>query len=128
VQENYGIDAPVYYLEMNFEKLVGARKGMGSAQVPSRFPSTFRDIAMLLPETTSAADILGCVKGVKAPELEGVELFDLYTGGNIPKGEKSIAVRVRYGSRERTLTDEEVTKVHQRVISTLQAKLNVSFR
>jgi len=128
VQENYGIDAPLYYLELNFEKLIGSRKQMGSAVVPSRFPSTFRDIAMLLPETTPAADILGCVKGVKADELEGVELFDLYTGGNIPKGEKSIAVRVRYGSRERTLTDDEVTKLHQRVMATLQKKLNVSFR
>ena len=96
--------------------------------MPSRFPSTFRDIAMQLPEATAAAEILACVEGVKAAELEGVELFDLYTGGNIPSGEKSIAVRVRYGSRERTLTDDEVTKLHQRVIVALQKKLNVSFR
>ena len=128
VQENYGIDAPLLYLELNFEKLIGCRKEMGSAQVPSRFPSTFRDIAMLLPEATAAAEILACVEATKAAELEGVELFDLYTGGNIPQGEKSIAVRVRYGSRERTLTDDEVTKVHQRVIAALQKKLNVSFR
>jgi len=128
VQENYGIDAPLLYLELNFEKLIGCRKEMGAAQVPSRFPSTFRDIAMLLPEETVAAEIIACVEGVKAAELEGVELFDLYTGGNIPKGEKSIAIRVRYGSRERTLTDDEVTRLHQRVIAALQKKLNVSFR
>ena len=128
VQENYGIDAPLLYLELNFEKLIGCRREMGTAQVPSRFPSTFRDIAMLLPEATPAAEIIACVEAVKATELEGVELFDLYTGGNIPKGEKSIAVRVRYGSRERTLTDDEVTKLHQRVIAALQKKLNVSFR
>jgi phenylalanyl-tRNA synthetase beta chain len=128
VQENYGIDAPVYYLELNFEKLIGCRKEMGAAQVPSRFPSTFRDIAMLLPAATPAAEIIACVQGVKAAELEGVELFDLYTGGNIPQGEKSIAVRVRYGSRERTLTDDEVTRLHGRVMTTLQKKLNVSFR
>ncbi|GFO57928.1 phenylalanine--tRNA ligase beta subunit [Geomonas silvestris] len=128
VQENYGIDQVLYYLELNFGKLIACRKEMGSAQVPSRFPSTFRDIAMLLPETTPAAEILASVKSVKADELEGVELFDLYTGGNIPKGEKSIAIRVRYGSKERTLTDDEVTKLHQRVIATLQKKLNVSFR
>jgi phenylalanyl-tRNA synthetase beta chain len=128
VQENYGIDAPLLYLELNFEKLIGCKKEMGVAQVPSRFPSTFRDIAMLLPEATPAAEILACVENVKAAELEGVELFDLYTGGNIPQGEKSIAVRVRYGSRERTLTDDEVTKLHGRVMANLQKKLNVSFR
>jgi len=68
------------------------------------------------------------VNQVKAAELEGVEIFDVYTVGNIPQGEKSIAVRVRYGSRERTLTDDEVTRLHQRVIDALQKKLNVSFR
>jgi len=128
VQENYGIETPLFYLELNFDKLIGCRRDMGVAQVPSRFPSTFRDIAMLLPVETPAADILACVEAVKAPELEGVELFDLYTGGNIAQGQKSIAVRVRYGSRERTLTDDEVTRLHQRVMDALQKKLNVSFR
>jgi phenylalanyl-tRNA synthetase beta chain len=128
VQENYGIGTPLYYLELNFEALVAARRPRGTAQVPSRFPSTFRDIAMLLPLEIPAADIVACVTGVKAAELEGVEIFDLYTGGNIPKGEKSIAVRVRYGSKERTLTDDEVTRLHQRVTDALAKKLNVSFR
>ena len=128
VQENYGIAAPLFYLELNFEKLIGVRKETVAAQVPSRFPSTFRDIAMLLPAETPAAEVVACVQGVKAAELEGVELFDLYTGGNIPAGEKSIAIRVRYGSRERTLTDDEVSKLHQRVMAALQKKLNVSFR
>jgi phenylalanyl-tRNA synthetase beta chain len=128
VQENYGIASPLYYLELNFEALIGARKKRDSAQVPSRFPSTFRDIAMLLPREVPAGDVIACVKNVKAAELEGVELFDLYTGGNIPQGEKSIAIRVRYGSRERTLTDDEVTVLHKRVMESLNKKLNASFR
>ena len=128
VQENYGITAPLYYLELNFEALIASRKGRGTAQVPSRFPSTFRDIALLLPKELPVAEVLGCVNGVKAAELEGVEIFDLYTGGNIPAGEKSVAIRVRYGSRERTLTDDEVTRLHQRVMDALKKKLNVSFR
>ena len=128
VQENYGITTPLYYLELNFEALIASRKGFGTAQVPSRFPSTFRDIAMLLPKELPVSDVLACVRGVKAPELEGVDVFDLYTGGNIAAGEKSVAIRVRYGSKERTLTDDEVTRLHQRVIDALQKKLNVSFR
>ena len=128
VQENYGIAAPVYYLELNFEALLGARKRPETAQVPSRFPSTFRDSALLLPREIPAADVIACVKGVKAAELEGVELFDLYTGGNIPAGEKSVAIRVRYGSKERTLTDDEVSLLHQRVTDALKKKLNASFR
>ena len=83
---------------------------------------------MLLPKELPVSDVFACVKGVKAPELEGVDVFDLYTGGNIAAGEKSVAIRVRYGSKERTLTDDEVTRLHQRVIDALQKKLNVSFR
>ena len=107
---------------------MGARKRPETAQVPSRFPSTFRDSALLLPREIPAADVIACVKGVKAAELEGVELFDLYTGGNIPAGEKSVAIRVRYGSKERTLTDDEVSLLHQRVTDALKKKLNASFR
>ena len=128
VQENYGIAATLYYLELNFEALIGSRKKQPMAQVPSRFPSTFRDSAMLLPREIAAAEVIACVQGVNSSELEGVELFDLYTGGNIPAGEKSIAIRVRYGSRERTLTDDEVTLLHQRVMDALKKKLNASFR
>ena len=128
VQENYGISTPLYYLELNFEALLASRKKQGGAQVPSRFPSTFRDIAMLLPRELPVAEVISCVNGVKAPELEGVEIFDLYMGGNIAAHEKSIAIRVRYGSKERTLTDDEVTRLHQRVMDALQKKLNVSFR
>ena len=128
VQENYGIAAPLYYLELNFEALINARKKRDTARVPSRFPSTFRDVAMLLPREVPAAEVIACVKNVKAAELEGVELFDLYTGGNIPEGEKSIAIRVRYGSRERTLTDDEVTLLHKRVVDGLTKKLNATFR
>ena len=128
VQENYGIAAPLYYLELNFEALVASRKPQGTAQVPSRFPSTFRDIALLLPRELPVADVVACVDGVKADELEGVEIFDLYTGGSIPAGEKSVAIRVRYGSRDRTLTDDEITRLHQRVMDALKKKLNVSFR
>lgn len=128
VQENYGISTPLYYLELNFEALLSARKKQGAAQVPSRFPSTFRDIAMLLPRELPVADVVSCVNGVKAPELEGVEIFDLYMGGNIASHEKSVAIRVRYGSKEKTLTDEEVTRLHQKVTDALQKKLNVSFR
>ncbi|UFS69749.1 phenylalanine--tRNA ligase subunit beta [Geomonas sp. RF6] len=128
VQENYGIDTPLFYLELNFEKLLANRAKRSSVQAPSRFPDTFRDIALLIPDEVAAADITSCVLGVKAAELQGVEIFDLYKGGNIPAGQKSIAIRVRYGSRERTLTDDEVTRLHQSVIAALQKKLNVTIR
>ena len=128
VQENYGLEKAPYYFELNFEKLVAFSTEIVEVAAPPRFPDTFRDIAMVLPEEIPAVEILNCVTGLKTKEIEGADIFDLYTGGNIPAGKKSIAVRVRYRSPERTLTDDEVTRLHNRVVDTLVTKLNVSIR
>jgi phenylalanyl-tRNA synthetase beta chain len=83
---------------------------------------------MLVDETTSAAAVLETIRGQKIREMEGVELFDLYTGAGIPAGKKSIAVRVRYRSPDRTLTDDEVTPLHGRIVDNLVKKLAITIR
>jgi phenylalanyl-tRNA synthetase beta chain len=119
VQENYCLENTGYYFELNFDKIITATTERFQAVTPSRFPDTFRDIAMLVKDEIEAATILETITNNKIKELEGVELFDLYTGENIPQGEKSIAVRVRYRSYEKTLTDEEIIRIHNKVIDNL---------
>jgi phenylalanyl-tRNA synthetase beta chain len=128
VLENYCLERPGYYFELDFEKLVAASSEKISAVTPSRFPDTFRDIAMLVKDETEAATVLETIASTKIKELEGVELFDLYKGANIPLGEKSLAVRVRYRSYEKTLTDDEINGMHKRVIDNLVKKLGVQIR
>jgi phenylalanyl-tRNA synthetase beta chain len=128
VQEAFELDKPVYYFELDFAGLVELSAEVLPVTPPSRFPDTYRDIAMLLDEQTPAAAVVDCIKSVKSDKLTRVEIFDLYTGDRIPPGQKSLAVRVRYGSSERTLTDEEVGKVHQRVIAALTVQLKVTLR
>ncbi|KAF0221877.1 MAG: phenylalanyl-tRNA synthetase beta [Geobacteraceae bacterium] len=128
LQENFGLEKPLYYFELNFEKLVACNREVITVSPPPRFPDTFRDIAMILADETPADAVLKCVYTLKIPEVEGVEVFDLYKGEHIPAGLKSIAVRVRYRSPDRTLTDDEVTPVHQRIIDKLISKLNVTIR
>jgi phenylalanyl-tRNA synthetase beta chain len=128
VEENYGLEKPGYYFEINFEKLVAASYEKIEVLAPSKFPDTFRDIAMLLKEETEASAVLETITNTKIRELEGVELFDVYKGSNIPAGEKSLAVRVRYRSYEKTLTEEEISSMHQKVIDNLVKKLGVSIR
>jgi len=128
VQDNFGIVQPVYYLELDFEKLVMVSSDSVVISPPSRFPDTFRDIAMLVTDETPAAAILGCIDGLKIREVECAEIFDLYKGVHIPEGFKSIAVRIRYRSPEKTLTDDEVSPLHQRIVDTLVKKLEVTIR
>lgn len=128
VQENYGLEKPLYYFELNFDKLVMCNSDIITVAPPPRFPDTFRDIAMILADETPADSVLKSIYTLKIREIEEVEIFDLYKGEHIPSGQKSIAVRVRYRSQDKTLTDNEVTPIHQRVIDNLVRKLNVAIR
>ncbi len=128
VQTNFGIEKPVYCFELDFEKLVTASRQKRTITAPARFPDSTRDIALLVPEGMTAEQVLVCARGVKAQEVEQVEVFDLYRGAGIPQGFKSIAIRVRYRSYERTLTDEEIGRIHQRIVDTLSKNENVTIR
>jgi phenylalanyl-tRNA synthetase beta chain len=128
VQENFGLERPVYYFELSVEKLVSSGSDTPAIVAPSRYPETFRDVAMLIDDAIPAATVLQCVRGIRAAEIGDVEIFDLYKGEHVPAGQKSIAIRVRYRSPERTLTDDEVSRLHQRIVERLQKELNVTVR
>lgn len=128
LQETYGIEQPLYYFEINLEKLVPLFADIASVVPPPRFPDTFRDIAMLIEEGIATGTVLDCIRSNKIKDLERVDLFDVYTGSHVPEGQKSIAVRIRYRSQDRTLTDEEVNRIHQKVIENLRKKINVVIR
>ncbi|MBL0225627.1 MAG: phenylalanine--tRNA ligase subunit beta [Geobacteraceae bacterium] len=128
VQANFEIEKPVYAFELDFEKLVTLSHQKRSISAPSRFPDSTRDIAMLAEDGVQAEQIVACVNGVKAREIEQVEIFDLYRGAGIQEGFKSIAIRIRYRSYERTLTDDEIGVIHARVLAALVNKLKVAIR
>lgn len=128
VQENFSLDKPVYCFELDFEKLLVLSRQKRTVVAPSRFPDSTRDVAMLAPDDLPAEKIIECVRGVKAQEVEHVEIFDLYRGSGIPDGFRSLAIRVRYRSYDRTLTDDEIGVIHAKIVDGLVNKLKVSIR
>ena len=128
VQEAFEIDKPVLYFELDFAKLVSLSATVLPITPPSRFPDSYRDIAMLIDMETPSSAVVECINGVKSDKTRSVEIFDLYTGDKIPEGQKSLAVRVRYGSFDRTLTDDEVGKVHDKIVNTLISTLGITIR
>ena len=128
VQENFGLEKQVYYFEINFNNLITKLPEAVAITPPPRFPDTFRDIAMLVPDEMSASDITRCIGEMKTQHLQDIEVFDVYKGAPIAEGQKSIAVRVRYRSAEKTLTDEEVNRIHASIIEKIVKKLNVYIR
>jgi phenylalanyl-tRNA synthetase beta chain len=128
VLENFGIVQNVYYFEIDFEKLVNISKEAISVTPPSRYPDSIRDIAMLVDDEVSFKMVLESVTSLKIKEIEDVDIFDLYKGEHVPPSQKSIAIRVRYRSHEKTLTDDEVARLHERVVKHLINALKATIR
>ena len=94
----------------------------------SAYPATDRDIAFFASIQISVADFERAIAQSAGEMLESVELFDEYRGANVPPEQRSLAFRLVYRAQNRTLTDEEVEPVHQKVRESLLEKFNVNLR
>lgn len=128
VLQNFDIACPVYAFELNFEELVSLGSSKRVITAPSRYPDSVRDLALLMSRELPVSELFDCIRSLRLKELEDVALFDLYQGDKIAADSKSAALRLRYRSSERTLTEEDVQKLHQKVVDTLIGKLGVSVR
>jgi len=128
VAVNYDISTPLFLLELDVAALLETADNNFDFKPLSRFPDVYRDSAFLLDENISAETILMTLKGNRSNLIEAITLFDVYCGQGIPDGKKSVAVRVNYRSVERTLTDDEITKVHNRLVKTMDKVLAAQLR
>ncbi|MBO4544224.1 MAG: phenylalanine--tRNA ligase subunit beta, partial [Verrucomicrobia bacterium] len=119
---------PVFLAEWNMEILLARRNPNHSFKALGDFPSSRRDVAMLVDEEITHENVLSAVKRAKAGCLDSVELFDIFKGKGIPEGKKSMAYAFTYRSNERTLTDNEVNTAHQKVLDSLQQNLKAVLR
>ncbi|AIQ51657.1 phenylalanine--tRNA ligase subunit beta [Paenibacillus sp. FSL R7-0331] len=93
-----------------------------------RFPGMERDIAVVVDDTVPAGHLLGVIRDNGGTLLQNVQVFDVYTGGKMESGKKSVAISLLYRHTEHTLTDEEVTEVHDKVVSALQQTFGAELR
>ncbi len=92
-----------------------------------RFPSITRDIAIIVPDEISHEKILRTIQEPREPLLESVDLFDLFAE-EVGATQKSLAYRLTYRDRSRTLTSDEVNEVHARIRERLKRELGVTLR
>ncbi len=113
--EAHGIDDPVFGGELVLEpsRLGKASSRRATFRAPGQFPRSVRDIAVVCPQDTLAESVRSRVaalaaEGVSDFEVEEVRVFDVYQGGGLADGTKSVALSIAYVSAERTLADKEV--------------------
>jgi phenylalanyl-tRNA synthetase beta chain len=95
---------------------------------PPRYPAIRRDLALVVDHDISAARVIAAIRESASPLLESVEVFDVYEGGSIAPGKKSMALACRYRGKDRTLTDEEVNRAHGELTDGVRRGLGAELR
>ena len=113
--------------EIDLAALLAMKTSQIKAEAPSKYPSVSRDLAFLIDENVSFEQIQREIK--KADKLiESVEIFDLYQGANILFGKKSMAISLTFLDKEKTLKDEEIKSLMNKVIALLKQRFGAEVR
>jgi len=128
VAEGYGLEQRVYCGELAFGRIAALADLEKSYKPLPKYPATFRDIALLVDRQVCVGDLEAVIRSQGGSLLEQVALFDVYTGKQVPEGKKSTAFTLTYRAADRTLTDEEVLRVHEKVLQALAEQCGASLR
>ena len=128
IRKKWRMSDPVAVAELKLDPLLeSAFKQVQYTNIPV-YPAVSRDVAMLVDDFVSHADVLAVIKKYAPDELTSVELFDIFKGKGIADGKKSVAYSLVYRSSARTLTDEEANKLHESIKNALRKELKVEIR
>ena len=98
------------------------------ARVVSRLPSLRRDIAIVINENIEVGDVIKVARELRQPEVEVLDVFDVYRGNELPNGRKSVAILVVMRDTERTLTDADGDRIVAQLVSTLSDRFGATLR
>jgi phenylalanyl-tRNA synthetase beta chain len=128
VAERFEIGTRCYCAEFMFDAIMRHAKTDVSYSPLPKYPSTSRDIALLVDESQSVGDMESAIRLNGEDILEQVRLFDIYRGAQVAEGKKSVAFTLTYRDANKTLTDEEVAKVHNQILAALKGTFNAVLR
>lgn len=128
VTDNYGIEKECYVAEINLDMIYRMAVLEKTYKSLPKFPASDRDLAILVDENVLVQEIHDIIKKIGGNMVETIKLFDIYKGKQIPEGKKSVAYSIIYRQENRTLTDAEVNKVHERIVKTLEQNLGAQLR
>ncbi|MCC6207411.1 MAG: phenylalanine--tRNA ligase subunit beta [Gammaproteobacteria bacterium] len=121
-----GFGQSVFVFELNLDTIESPKDP--SFTELSKFPSVRRDLAIIVDECVTAAELDACVRDSAGNLLQGLHLFDIYRGKGVDSGKKSIALGLTLQDFSRTLTDVEVDALIEGVLKQLHIKLRATLR
>ena len=120
--EDNDLKQRTYVFELNYDKIMDVSVGYINYQPIPKYPGVTRDIALEVDTTVSAAELLSTIKANGGTIFKDAHVFDVYEGEHMEEGKKSVAIRIAYLDKDNTLTDEQVTAVHNQIVDALTAQ------
>ena len=118
----------VYVFEINLDELFKKRVGKMKYKEISKFPNIKKDVAFVVDKNIISKDIEKVIKNASGSLLIDIEVFDVYTGSNVADDKKSIAYSLTFNDSKKTLTDEEVNNLMEKVIENVSKKFSAEIR
>jgi phenylalanyl-tRNA synthetase beta chain len=118
----------VYALELDLGALENAIPSSLQFYEIAKFPETYRDISILVDRQVTSGQVAGLILKTGSPLIKKVELYDHFEGKKIQSDKKSLTFALSFQSVERTLSDEEVTPLFEKIIHILESELGASLR
>jgi phenylalanyl-tRNA synthetase beta chain len=115
----WGIERTTAAFAIDLGKLALVAPEVVAFEAFGSFPVLRQDVAVTLPEEVPARDVLHGVRRAGGDELDGAEIFDVYTGSQVGEGRRSLALALSFRSLQRTLTDEDVAPARERIVAAL---------
>jgi len=110
---------PVYVLEINLDKLLAKKTGKMKYKEISKFPTVKKDLSIIVDNKVQSSEIATQIKKAAGSLLLNSEVFDLYAGKGIEEGKKSLAFALTFGANDRTLTNQEINDVLEKIVDRL---------
>ncbi len=126
VLEKFDIDEPAYLFEIDLPALLEHTITDRSFTALPRFPSVVRDMALIVDSGVIHTQIVKIIRGFSL--VVAVDIFDVYSGEQVPPGKKSLAYRLTYQSPDHTLTDKEVNRIQEQILKKLERELGATLR
>ena len=118
----------VFVFEINLDKLLSKKVGKMKFKEISKYPTISKDLALVVNKDLTSEEISKAIKKSAGNLLTGIEVFDVYSGEKLGADKKSIAFSLKFGTNNRTLTDEEVNSILENIIKDMENKLKAEIR
>jgi phenylalanyl-tRNA synthetase beta chain len=113
--------------ELDLEPLLGAAADAPQYEDVVTYPAVKQDLAFVVDEDVAAADVVSAIREA-VEEVREARIFDVYRGGQIPEGRKSVAVAVSFQAPDRTLSDDEAAGMRERIVAALRDRFDAELR